>query len=540
MGSSRTVWLVVLAAALVAAGWWLWRPEAPEGPPPVELVRGNNAEPESLDPHRARSEPALNVLRDLYEGLTTLGPDGEVVPGVARTWSTSDDGLTWRFELDPESRWSDGRVLAAEDFAWAFRRLSDPQTGSPWALLLSPVAGVEAAVAGRAEPAAIGVAAEGPQRLVLRLSRPAPWLPAALAHPAASPLRRDVLERQDAAREARHVGNGAFRLAQWAVGSHLLLERNPHYARNAANALDQVRYLPIADHAAELSRYRAGELDMTYTVPVSRVEWLKEHLPEEFRISPYLAVYFYGFNTRRPPLDDPRVRRALSLAVDRELIAARVLGGGERPACSLVPPEVSGYAPPRGADCRSDHDETLAQARRLLAEAGYGPERPLTLQIRYNTGELHERIAVAIGALWEDQLGVTTKLVQEEFRVLLDRVRAGQATQVWRASWIADYDDPVSFLAILAGNSPVNGTGWSDPEYDRLLADAAQAREPEGRMALLAAAEARALAAAPVMPLYFYVSKKLVKPWVRGVTDNPLNVHPSRYISLCRPAAAPC
>lgn len=530
---------MLAAGAAIAAGWWLWRPAAPDGPPPVELVRGNNAEPESLDPQHARSEPALNVLRDLYEGLTAPGPDGDVVPGVARSWSTSDDGLTWHFELDPGARWSDGRSLAAEDFAWAFRRLSDPATGSPWALLLSPVAGVEEAVAGLAAPAAIGVVAEGPHQLVLTLARPAPWLPDALAHPAASPLRRDMLESQAGGRAARQIGNGAFRLAQWVVGSHLLLERNPHYLRDAATALDNVRYLPIADHAAELSRYRAGELDMTYTVPVSRVAWLKEHMGEELRINPYLAVYFYGFNTRRPPLDDVRVRRALSLAVDREIIAARVLGGGERPACSLVPPEVHGYEP-RTGECHAGHAERLAQARGLLEAAGYGPARPLTLEIRYNTGELHERIAVAVGALWEERLGVTTTLVQEEFRVLLDRVRGGTATQVWRASWIADYDDPVSFLGILAGNSPVNGTGWSDPEYDRLLADAAHARDAAGRMALLAAAEARALAAAPVMPLYFYVSKKLVKPWVRGVTDNPLNVHPSRYISLCRPGEPAC
>jgi oligopeptide transport system substrate-binding protein len=174
-----------------------------------------------------------------------------------------------------------------------------------------------------------------------------------------------------------------------------------------------------------------------------------------------------------------------------------------------------------------------------MAQAGYGPERPLILTIRYNTGEIHERIAVAVGALWQEHLGVRTELVREEFRVLLDKVRAGEA-QVWRASWIADYDDARSFLTVLAGDSPVNGTGWSNPEYDRLLADAAHATDARSRSRLLAAAEARMLAEAPVMPLYFYVSKMLVKPWVRGVVDNPLNVHPSRFIRVCREAAPGC
>jgi oligopeptide transport system substrate-binding protein len=296
-----------------------------------------------------------------------------------------------------------------------------------------------------------------------------------------------------------------------------------------------VRYLSLPDQASELSRYRAGELDMTYTVPVSRVPWLQEHFPAELRISPYLAVYFYGFNTRRPPLDDPRVRRALSLAVDRELIAGRVVGAGELPACTLVPPGLPGYVPPRDAPCEQRRSVRLEAARALLAEAGYGADNPLRLEIRYNSGELHDRVAVAVGAFWREGLGIETDLVREEFRVLLGNVRAGDVTQVYRGSWIADFAQPDSFLGILAADSQVNGTGWSDPEYDRLLREAAAAGDAATRMRLLAAAEARLIEAAPLMPLYFYVSKKLVKPWVQGIEDNPLNVHPSRFVSIQRP-----
>jgi len=511
-----------LAAAAVLLAWLALRPDAePPASSPVpagavEFVRGNNADPESLDPLQARSEPALNILRDLHEGLTTLDASGNVIPGAARHWEASEDGLAWHFEMDPEARWSDGERVTASHFSNAFGALADPETASPHAALFEPIAAVHA---------------DTPDRLRIMLRHPVSWLPALLAHPAASP-RRDDLPADG------RVSSGAFRLAARRPGSDIVLERNPSYRAAREVAIDRVRYLPIEDHAAELSRYRAGELDMTYTVPVSRVPWLREHMSEELRLSPYLAVYFYGFNTRRPPLDDARVRRALSLAVDRELLTLRVTGAGEQPACTLVPPALENYESPRDALCEARRSDRIEAATRLLAEAGYGPDRPLQLELRYNTGELHERIAVAVSTMWRDALGVETALVGEEFRVLLGNVRAGEVTQVYRGSWIADFAAPESFLGILAGDSPVNGTGWADPGYDRLLREAGMQPDREAGLRRLAEAEARALEAAPLMPLYFYVSKKLVKPRVRGVEDNPLNVHPSRFVKLQERVAA--
>ena len=511
-----------LAAAAVLLAWLALRPDAePPASSPVpagavEFVRGNNADPESLDPLQARSEPALNILRDLHEGLTTLDASGTVIPGAARHWEASEDGLAWHFEMDPEARWSDGERVTASHFSNAFGALADPETASPHAALFEPIAAVHA---------------DTPDRLRIMLRHPVSWLPALLAHPAASP-RRDDLPADG------RVSSGAFRLAARRPGSDIVLERNPSYRAAREVAIDRVRYLPIEDHAAELSRYRAGELDMTYTVPVSRVPWLREHMSEELRLSPYLAVYFYGFNTRRPPLDDARVRRALSLAVDRELLTLRVTGAGEQPACTLVPPALENYESPRDALCEARRSDRIEAATRLLAEAGYGPDRPLQLELRYNTGELHERIAVAVSTMWRDALGVETALVGEEFRVLLGNVRAGEVTQVYRGSWIADFAAPESFLGILAGDSPVNGTGWADPGYDRLLREAGMQPDREAGLRRLAEAEARALEAAPLMPLYFYVSKKLVKPRVRGVEDNPLNVHPSRFVKLQERVAA--
>jgi oligopeptide transport system substrate-binding protein len=521
-------WLAGAAAAGLALLVWFTQgtaPDTPSGETLVEFVRGNNTDPESLDPLHARSEPALNIVRDLHEGLTALDAAGRVIAGAARDWQVSADGLDWVFELDPEARWSDGREVRAGDFVRAFQALADPALASPHAGLFDVVAGVAAAVAGTAAPSDVGVHAEDERRLRIALVRPVPWLPELLAHPAASPRREDVPA------DGR-ISSGAFSFSAQVPGSHVLLIRNPRYRDAGSVAIDQVRYLPIADHASELSRYRAGELHMTYTAPVSRVPWLKENMPDEFRVSPYLATYFYGFNTRRPPLDDVRVRRALSLAVDRDLIASRIVGAGEQPACSLVPPGIPGYTPPRDAECEARRRDRVEQAQALLAAAGYGAERPLQLEIRYNTGEIHDRIAVAVSALWKEALGIETTLVREEFQVLLKNVRAGDVAQVYRASWIADYAAPESFLGILMSAHPVNGTGWADPEYDRLLTKATAA-DPAARMRLLADAEAHAMDAVPVMPLYFYVSKKLVKPQVRGIEDNPLNIHPSRFVRLC-------
>lgn len=535
----RRLWLVLVVAALalvLSLSWWFTPrpdPDAPAGSKAIEFVRGNNADPESFDPLHARSEPALNVLRDLHEGLTTLDAAGQVIPGAARDWRVSDDGLDWEFELDPGARWSDGQAVRATDFEQAFQALADPATASPHAALFQAISGMTESISGGASPASIGVVAASGDRLRVTLMQPLPWLPELLAHPAAAPRRADVPA------DGR-ISSGAFRLATQVPGSHLLLVRNAHYRAAAAVTIDQVRYLPIADHASELSRYRAGEIHMTYTAPVSRVPWLLENMPDEFRISRYLAVYFYGFNTRRPPLDDARVRRALSLAVDRELLTSRITGAGEQPACSLVPPGLSGYAGPRDAECEARRRERVDQALALLAAAGYGPERPLKLEIRYNTGELHDRLAVAVSAMWQEALGIETSLVREEFRVLLGNVRAGDVTQVYRGSWIADFAQPESFLGILAADSPVNGTGWDDPEFERLLREAAGRPDGAARLRLFAQAEARVLAEVPLMPLYFYVSKKLVKPHVRGIEDNPLNIHPSRFVRLCRPAQPEC
>lgn len=501
------------------------------------LRRGNSVEPETLDPHRARGVSAANVLRDLYEGLTTEAPDGAIVPGTAERWEVSADGRAYTFTLRADARWSDGAPLTAADFADSLRRVLDPATGSPVSQVLAPIERAEDVIAGRAPPAALGVAAPDARTLVIRLAAPTPYFPAVLAHPAAFPVRGDrkgtvPIFRTDE-KWGQSPGNGAYRLAEWVPQSHLTLVRNPHYWNDAATSIDRVIYYPTENPAAELKRYRAGELDLTDTIPLGQARWVREHLGAELRVAPYLGLYYYGFNLTRPPFrDQPGLRRALALAVDRETLTARITASGEQPAYGWVPPGVAGYAPVQPEWAQWPREQRLAEARRLYAAAGYSAERPLELELRYNTGDNHKRVALAVAWMWREALGVRTRLVNEEFKVYLQNRRHRQVTQVFRADWIGDFNDPATFAERMLSTSGLNDTGWTSPDYDRLVAQARGEADAARRQALLQQAERILLDEQPVLPLYFYVSKRLVKPYVAGWQANIMDHHYTRHLRV--------
>ena len=530
----RWIALLIVALAVWAGFHWQGSPPPDEEAAPTAsiLQRGNGPEPESLDPHLARTDSAHTIVRDLFEGLTVLDAAASVQPGAADRWDVSEDGTSWTFHLREDGRWSDGSAVTAQDFLFAFRRLVDPATASPYATFLDSVVNVRAAASGALPVSAIGVTAVGERTVVIDLDAPTPHLTELLAHPSAAPVHRASVEAHGEryARPGNLVSNGPFALTGWVVGSHVEIHRNPHFREPPA--LDGVRFVHIVDESSELARFRAGELDMTYTIPISRYPWVRENFPDALRVAPYLGVYFYGFNTTRPPLDDHRVRRALSLVVDRELITSKITGIGEIPACGLVPPGTAGYAPASMGYCDLPMADRIERARELLSRAGFGPDRPLRLELRYNTGEFHQRLAVAIAGMWKDALGVEVELLNEEFRVLIANIRAKEVTQVYRASWVGDYNDAATFLGVLASDSQINGTGFSDAAYDRLLARAAREPDPQARQRLLHDAEALALESDVLLPLYFYVSKRLVADRVRGYEDNVMNVHASRYLSV--------
>jgi len=499
------------------------------------LHRGVGPEPESLDPHTSRTTQAFTVQRDLFEGLTGYTSSGELVDAAAARRELSDDGLTYTFGLRPEGRWSNGDPLTAADFVASFRRLVDPATAAFYAEHLSAIENAGAIVAGNASPAELGVRATGPLTLEIRLERPVPYFPQLLALPGAYPVHRESLERhgEGFTRAGNLISNGAYRLARRELGAFIELERNPHYRAADTVAIPRVRHHVTVEPGAELSRYRAGELHVTQTIPPESFALLAAERPDELKVAPMLGTYFYGFNLSKPKLaDEPALRRALSMAIDRDVLTEKVTARGERPARSWVPPGVDNYAPARVSWADMPAAERIATARRLYRTAGYGPDNPLELEIRYNTAETHQKIALAIQAMWKEVLGFEATLVNEEFRVLVANIREADVTEVFRLSWNGDYNDAATFLSIFESGNPSNLTGYSNDEFDSLMQSAARQLDPAARRANLELAEQVMLGDNPVIPLYFHVSKHLVSPRVTGWEDNVLDIHLSQHLSL--------
>lgn len=498
-----------------------------------ELRRSATGEPSTLDPQLWTYGQDGNLAQDLFQGLTTLDAAARPVPGQAESWSVSPDGLRYTFRLRRGLRWSDGVPIDSGDFLWSFRRLFDARTAAPSAALLYMIRGAREVAGGRAAPATLGVAAPDPRTVVIELEHPAPNLLDLLVH-RAFPVPRHVVERwgREWTRAGRLVSNGAFVLGEWRPGSHVRLDRNPMFVEAASVRLDSVFHVLAEDPAAALRRFRAGELDVVVTLPSEQIGTLRREFAAQLHLVRQIGLEYLAFNTRRPPFDDERVRRALSMAVEREVLASRILQGGEPAAYCLVPPGVEGY--PQGA--RADFAAWPAarrqqEARRLLEAAGFGPERPLTLRLRHPGSETHRRVALAIAAMWQP-LGVRTTLVTADMKTHQQAIAEGDF-EVARASWYAEDRDPASFLALLDSRAgPLNLSRNADPPYDALLDRAMASNDPAARAAAFSAAEARAMARQPIAPLYVYVSRRLIGSRVRGWVDNPRGVHLNRYLDV--------
>jgi ABC-type oligopeptide transport system substrate-binding subunit len=499
------------------------------------IHRALSSEPESLDPQKSRSVQAADVLRDIGEGLVSYTAGGELVAAAATDWEISADGLTYRFRIRPGARWSNGDAVVAADFVAGLRRLVDPATAAFYAAELSNVVNAAAIVAGEMAPEELGVEAVDDGTLVINLVRPTPYLLSLLTHPSTFPVHRaSIAEHGDGfVRAGNLVSNGAYRLERWEPGAIIELQRNSHYWNDADTAIDVVRHHVVTQEMAELNRYRAGELHTTSTVPPDNFDQIRAEYADELRIAPTLGVYYYGFNLSKPPFkDNPELRQALSMAIDREVLVEKVTGRGEAPAYSWVPPGTHNYEPPQLSYASLSQEERNAIARRLYAEAGYGDDNPLRIELRYNTSDTQQRIALAVQAMWRQVLGVEATPVNVEFQVLLDQMREAEVTEVFRSSWFGDYNDANTFLAIMQTGSPGNMPRYSNEEYDRLMRAAGEQLDLERRRLYLEEAERVLLADHAVIPLYFYVSKSLVSPEVLGWQDNILNYHYSQHLSL--------
>lgn len=472
-----------------------------------ELRRGLGGEPSTLDPQLAGDTYAYEILRDAYEGLVTESADGHLIPGQAEGWEVSSDGREYRFTLRPGLRWSDGQPVVAADFVRGLQRAVDPRVASPNGPLLRVIDGAAAVMAGTLPVAHLGVLAPDDRHVVVRLTHPADFLPALLAHPVAYPHR-----------PGGRVFNGAYRPGPWSPGRPLRADANPYYRAAGEVGIQRVSYFAIADENVELLRYRAGAIDVTGGLPADSIAWAREHLPGQVQLAPQAAVFFLGLNLRQGALRGlPGVRRALGLAIDRERLTREVLRAGQLPAYSLVPQEIPGHGQQLVPWAAWTPAARLQEARKLYAAAGFSAKRPLQLRLLYNRNTTVRRAVLAIALMWREALGVDVELVDEEFGRFLEQRRVPNGWDVVRLGWNADYADAASFLEVFRSSSPDNVVGEISARYDQQLAAAMQSSGEE-RAKALEAAEAELLAADAIVPVYFLATRRLVRP---GVVTGP-------------------
>ena len=499
---------------------------------------GNGPEPESLDTHKSSGISEANIQNDLWEGLVALDAKGQPIPGAAESWTVSDDGKTYTFKLRADGKWSDGTPVTAGDFVFAWQRLLDPKTASPYAYAIDQVVGAKEIREGAKPADSLGAKAVDDRTLEVKLVGPTPYFLGILTHHSTFPLSRANLEKYGDSyiKPGNMVTNGAYMLAEAVPQSHVKVVKNPNFHDAANVKIDTVRYFVTEDVDAELQRYQAGELDYTYTLPGQQIPTLKQKTPDQVRIAPYIGTYYYTVNLEHEPWkSQPDLRRALSLAIDRDLLVNKITQGGELPAYTFVPPGMSNFAawtPKDASESQADRD---TEAKALFAKAGYGPDKPLAVEITYNTSEGHKKIAVAIGAMWKQKLGVETSLTNVEWKTLQSALRQRDYKDVARTSWIGDFDDPTNFLDLFRSTSGgQNYPGYANPAYDKLMDDAALETDLAKRGQILAQAEQAMLADQPIIPIYVYTSKRMLSPVVKGWQDNVLDTHLSRWLSVER------
>lgn len=495
-----------------------------------ELVRNNGSEPSSLDPHKVESDVEFNIISDLFDELVSVSPAGKIQPRLAAKWDNKDNTV-WTFHLRPGVTWSDGTAITAQDIVWSWQRLVSPATASPYASYPGNMHIVNAQdiAQGKKTPDTLGVKALDDATLEVTLSQPnAAFLPM-LAHPSLVPIDKVLVSRfgEKWTKPEHMVTSGAYKLSRWVVNERIVAERNPRYWDNAATVINKVTYLPISSEAADVNRYKAGEIDIVFTLPINQFTQLKKTMGEQLNVSPQLATYYYEFNTTRPPFNDPRVRLALNMALDKDIIAEKVLGQGQRPAWLISQPDIGGVKLHNPDYASWPRDKRIAEAKKLLSEAGYNDSHPLVFNLLYNTSESHQRVAIAASSMWKKNLGVEAKLQNQEWKTMLDTMHTHNFDAV-RYAWIADYDDAATFLNNFRTGDSENTSQYSNPAYDEALRNAAKAPDVATRGKFYQQAEDLLGKDVPAVPVYHYVRPHLVKPWVGGFTPDKLGYYFTR------------
>ncbi|MFT7286196.1 MAG: oligopeptide transport system substrate-binding protein [Halieaceae bacterium] len=501
------------------------------------LHYGNGSEPQGLDPHVVTGVPENHLVRALFEGLAVKNPYTlEPEPGVAQSWEFSEDRRQITFHINPDARWSNGDPLTADDYVWSWMRALHPQMGNLYAYMLFPVVNAEAYVSGEVSDfREVGVKAPDPQTLIVTLSEPTPFFLQLMDHYSTFAVHRPTIEKFGKftdrftkwTRVENIVGNGAFVLDEWLLNRRISMRKSDTYWDRDKVRLNKVVFYPTENIVSEERGFRAGQMHYTGSLPLDKIPVYQAMEDSAYVQAPYIGTYFYLVNTERPPLDDPRVRMALSMAVDRDILVKSVMQGSAYSAYSITPPGTLGYQPPKV------FDYDLEGARALLAEAGYpnGEGWP-GIEVTYNTSESHRKIAVAVQQMWKDALNIEITISNQEWKVYLDSVST-MNFDIARRGWIGDYVDPNNFLDLYLSGGGNNNTGYADPVYDELIQiQAPQAKTREDRFALFREAETMLMKQMPIIPIYTYTSRHLIHPAVCGMPSNLMDSLNLKYVWL--------
>lgn len=492
-----------------------------------EVTRHLKDEPASLDPIKSVGLTEAQVMRDLFEGLVNQDKHGKPIPGVAQSWSTTDN-KTWLFKLRPEARWSNGEPVTAEDFVYSWQRLVTPENTSPfaWFAALAGINNAQQIIDGKLPAEQLGVEAVDKQTLKVVLDKPVPYFPSLTANFSLFPVHANTVKKYGAdwIKVNHLVGNGAFKLTDRVVNEKIVLTQNPFYWDNANTVITKVTFVPINQESSATNRYLAGDLDITESFPKQRYQKLLAEIPNEVFTPDQLGTYYYAFNTQRAPTNDIRVRKALAMTIDRQVIAKKVLGTGEKPANRFTPDVTAGFKPQKSIYENYTQKELDEQAKVLLQAAGYGPKKPLELVLLYNSSENHQKIAIAVASMWKKKLGVEVKLVNQEWKTYIDSRNTGNF-DVIRASWIGDFNEPSTFLSLLTSQHNGNIPKFNNKNYDAVMASASIETNEDLRNRYYNQAEAIIAQEAPIAPIYQYTNGRLIKPWLKGYPiENPEDV----------------
>jgi len=497
----------------------------------ADLVFINGAEPELLDPALITAQPTSRIASALFEGLATFGPDAVARPGVATHWDISPDGRVYTFHLRSNAVWSNGDPVTSADFVYAWKRALLPATGSEYASQFYPIVNAEAFNTEKlTDFTEVGISAPDEHTLEVRLTNPTPYFPDLCAFSTYFPVHAATVEAHTdwASNPAHFIGNGPFLLQEWRLFDRVRLVRNPRYWDASSIGMSSIDVLPAARPITAFNLYATGAADLMMDkglAPTPLMDELRKR--PDFHAAPFLGTYFIRFNTTRPPFHDARVRRAFSLVLNRLELVEKITRAGERPAQSFVPPGTGhGYEPPTGLSRNPD------EARRLLAEAGFaeGKGFPIVHYLYKGDSDLDRDLAVEMQGTLSRELGVQMLLKPREWTVYLAE-QSALDYDLCRSSWVADYNDPNTFLNMFVSGDGNNRTGWSNVSYDTLITKAAAEADPAHRFKYFQDAERLLVEQeVPICPLYFYVGIQFYNPErLEGIAPNLLDEHPLRY-----------